>query len=265
MSKIVGFKTVSLNLTSFYDSDFKFEVGVPRTVTLSKAQQQMYGKASCGVGLHFSPTPEQAVSFANYHNYKLFHVESDTKYLLGKDSKKYRVSQLTLIKEVDLKALELERLKLEEDFNKTIANLDKNFLQPKKKVTKQKAVSNLTSWFKKTGRKGKLKIHFVDNFFEAVHYAGNACEWSEDTQNLSKTITFKTHPHDVSDLFLEAVQIFLVNYRFNFMKLRDSKGLDKILELLRLGVLPILIDGDDRNATVALYAPKTSIYKMKFL
>ncbi len=265
MSKLVGYKTVSPDLKSFYDDSFKFEVGVPRNVKLSKADQQRYGNASCGVGLHFSPTPEQAIAFANYHNYKLFHVESDTKYLLGKDHKKYRVSQLTLTKEVDLKALELEKAKLEVSFNKSVANFEKNFLQPKKRVTKQKIVANLTSWFKQTERKGKLKIHFVDNFFEAKHYAGNALEWSEDTQDLANRIPLKDHPFDDSDSFIEAADMFLGNYRFNFMRLRDPKGLDKILELLHLGMLPILVHEMDRNATVVLYAPKTSIYKLKFL
>lgn len=277
MSKITGYKTVDMEMSSFFDPSFKFQVGVERIVTLTDQDKRKYGSDSCGVGLHFSPTIDAAKSYARTFPHLLFEVVSDEKYLIGKDNNKYRVSRLTLVREIDSvaaarealakeEALRKERLAKAAAFDKEIKSFKNYFLQPKG-ITKQKIVSNVNAWFKQSKYTGKLNLKFTENVFEAMYYANNCYAWHDKISSSildMKNLEMKNLHVDSDDSLFTCAEQLVDNYKYSTINEDKKKGLDKMFELLQLGVLPMLINCTSNNLTVMVYIASKNLYKQKF-
>lgn len=256
MSKIVGYKTVDKDLRSWYDSEYKFEIGKSFTI-----KDPNPSNAPCGRGLHFAPTREHAEQFAEDVDFRLLVVESDTKFLLGKDDEKYRVSKLKIVKEIVLSKERAEKKKAFSRYEKAA----KNWLSAKTPVTRQKINSVVKSWAK-AEKIGNVKLHITDNIFEfAVLFSQfvesmpwrQSCYKSDDIENISP----KDLPHwagniDFVDHYLFSDALHNV---FSFFEADPVKG-KGLMELVELGSLPVRLS----NNKVLVFAPSKSIFSKDY-
>lgn len=270
--KIKGYKTVDIDMCSWYDPEYKYEVG--KTFTI---KDPALTGAACGRGLHFCRNRDYVWDFTSNDQYILLEVEANIKDVLGEDSRKTRVSKLKIVKVLEEKtpysqafkkaAKEVEAMKLGKSYMKPVNVNNKKKINP--------LANSLLKYFNCS------KVRITDNIFEMGYFF----------QRNDALFHYSTERLDIYDV-LEGI-----NSRMNFPKFRDLKEnklslytqnlaesivcgyltevasnnsseseiqrLKTLVKILSLGALPI---GPCGNKTFVVFAPsKETFEQMKVM
>lgn len=260
---IRGFKTVDINMCSWHDSTFKFEVG--KTFKPKNLKKSHFNKEPCGVGLHFSPTKEGAIRYADQEDYILLEVEAQKKNLMGADDSKFRVSELKILKVLE-EHLNTNRVALER-----VRNSVPSLLKPNKQATPQK-LQALFKAFAKDFRLTNCKLHIVNNTFEAIAALENSnltlpfnLDENDHVSNFALPLiatldALRSTALDVVDEIMIGIMSLYLQVNSldkNFLS-NKKKGAGALLQMLELGCLPL----GEGNKHFLLYVPQESPEKL---
>ncbi len=248
--KIVGFKTVALNMASWHDPNYIFTMGKTHTIAGAKKDGQ-----PCGPGLHFCENEEDLDDYnGNHMEHIVLQVEADEADVLGRDTSKTRVKTLKIVKELRrVERFSKDFYAVLEKCKKVVPALGK----PKSLMTLQKAQSLAAS--------AKIKsVRLVSNMYEAEHWVNQECLEFELPVD-----------YDVSDKIAEDVQCNVsINDKESGFSFEFSNNVSCILgfyceqliepkskriaeatayvEFLKAGCLPI---GRDRKGALLIFQP----------
>lgn len=261
---IIGYKTVTSDMTSWYDNSYKWTVGKVHTVTVPASAKD---SAPYGVGLHFAPTKEGALSFADdCDNFIMLEVHAEKKHLLGKDNEKFRVSHLKVHKILENKT---SFGKEWEAALKEAKALNGKFLQPNKAAT-TKAINAAVAAYAKGNGYTTLATHVVDNVFEA-NYAMETlrpgdefdCYNDDDdrTDRECQVVLGKCADTAVIDHYVaeEVVNNIVLNYVSSCRDGQNKSATKPLFDLLKLGCLPLGVS----NKHFAVFVPKENPLTVK--
>lgn len=268
---IVGYKTVDTNMAAFYNGKFKYTVGKEHTVKVSSANGN--GKA-CGTGLHFAPTKQGAITFAQAYDddYILLEVQSLESDIVGQDGSKYRTRKLfvnKVLSKVESRGPEWKKAVTE------IEALAKKILIPNKNVTNKQINTAVEAIRKAHGRK-KLEVYITDNIYEANAAMENIGtdfhDNSEKSYNLANKVAddselYKSYHLPIDTYLLgDAVTNILCGYLTAHetpLGKANQKQIAKIkpfFNLLALGLLPI---GFGSKQNFIIFKPNQNLKDMK--
>lgn len=269
---IVGYKTVDTNMAAFYNGKFKYTVGKEHTVKVSSANGN--GKA-CGTGLHFAPTKQGAITFAQAYDddYILLEVQSLESDILGQDFSKFRTKKLfvnKVVSKVESRGPEWKKAVTE------IEALAGKLLVPNKSVTTKQINIAVEAIRKAHGRK-KLEAHIIDNLYEAdaaIESIGTYFYDNDNVKNYDIAIgaanasgLYKAHHLPIDTYrWTEAISNVLCGYLEAHeapLGKADQKKVAKVkpaFDLLALGLLPI---GFGSKQNFVIFKPNQKLKDMK--
>lgn len=257
--KIVGYKTVALNYASWHDPKYVYKVGGTFTVP-----NPVKDGAACGPGLHFAPTEKGAKTYASDGSYRMLLVEADKTDLLGKDNDKFRVSKLTVVKELEKKEFPTQEWK---DACKDIKkSLDKWYLVPTKSLTTQKISGLAHSYLKSI--KSNAKLHVVTNPYEAAYIATRStdsiCYHDVDDESNEFVEDLNLKSNDLTSSYDTGVGIetHVKSALMSYLSTKNDSALpsqDSLFELIKLGCAPL----ERTSKDFYLFVPQEPVLKMK--
>lgn len=251
-------------MASWHDPEYTFTVGKIHTTTLD---QKTYGNASCGAGLHFAPTQNGAMNFANDDDdFIMLEVQAKKSDILGQDSEKIRVSHLMVNKVLKTQS------RYPQVWHDTVKELNK--IKPFKfstGATPQK-LTGLTSMYAKASG-NNVKLHTIDNVFEAIYYInqfqyddsfGFGDNYSDKAEDELSDIVVPDIDHTDIDKY-ELEQMFN-NIFCAYLQAFESNGNGEteaapLVEMIKLGCLPIGITDNK----LLVWAPSSDVSKFETL
>ncbi len=256
-TKITGYKTVSLDMASWYDPKYKFTVGKTHTVSNSVKDGQ-----SCGRGLHFCQNQYDLPLYnGNHSEHIVLLVEADEADVLGSDGTKTRVSKLKVVKEYErVERFNKEFLKALEHCKKLVEGLG----SPATVISSQK-VQALFAPIKAANIAVK-GIRVFSNEFELEHWVNQECvsfnlNTSADAEDKVATELSYSLPFTFKELGFSVETSDNCNVLFAaYCEAHSDKKKTKLLasrkayvEMLALGLVPL---GYTNKNVLVVYQPE---------
>ena len=248
--KIVGYKTVTLNMASWHDPKYIFTMGKKHTIAGAKKDGQ-----PCGPGLHFCENKEDLDDYnGNPMEHIVLQVEADAYDVLGRDNTKTRVKSLTITKELSrVERFSKDFYSVFEKCKKIIPLLGK----PKALMSAQRA----EALAKQTKAKS---VRLISNMYEVEHWVNATClelELPVDydvTDKVSEEMTCDLNIHDKETGFSFDFSGNIVSaLGFYCEQLSDAKSkrvaeATAYVEFLKAGCVPI---GLNSKNTLLVFQP----------
>lgn len=262
---VVGWKTVNIDMCSWFDPKYKFTVGKEHTTHINS----IYKNQSCGTGLHFGVTEEEAIDQASDNEYFMLEVQTYEKDILGRDDQKIRTKKLKVNKILEKKTVHGEEWELAlKEIKDTLSN--KSLFKPNAAATDAKLTA-LAKDFAKAHENSSIKIRIIDNVYE-LNYALNQIDNYEGCNNSDRTDeeveSMKIPNYNIVNYFLfeEGITNILRNYLAAHQS--DSSENDLALikpafEMITLGCYPVGTTSDNKHFVI--FRPTEDISKMKYI
>lgn len=253
---IVGYKTVDLNMCSFHDSTFKFVIGknhVPKDLKKSH-----WDGAICGVGLHFAPTKEGALSYANDPDECiLLEVEANLSDVMSKSpDDKFRVSKLKVNRVIQVFDKWPDQRPVIQEMHELEANFPSSCSASKKTIQK-----HADEWTRLHGRKSKdVKIITDPNLLEMLindyNHIYNTLNYNRVYEGDEEFTFYGNISEDntgcVQDLIEDMINEY-VGYHSNIKKNKTSiNKMKPLIELIKIGAFPF---GETKTKELIVFAP----------